>query len=334
MSVPARSARALAVVLVTGWALAAVSGCGSSAHALKSAAQLRVGYDSQALSVGDVGTRLALSRYTHQAHQRLVELPLGSPQNEVTALLRGDVDVGSMRLPDVIKAVSQGAPIHAITILQRQREFVLVAGPKIGSVRALVGKSIAENGPGTDSETLAKVAIRGAGLRAGQVRLVAIPNGPARAAALLHGTVEASAVRYSDYLRVRAHLPGLRVLARMPDLLPGSIAQTLVVSDAFAARNGATLKSIVADLLAGFRSLYGPTGSGRFVASARSDVLASASPGLAEETYAYYRRIKVWPTSAHPLTPAQFAAQERVYIRTGQLSASQPFAKVWNVSFW
>ena len=139
----------------------------------------------------DVADRLAfagLRRKGIAVHVR----ELGGVANVLVALVRGDVQLATVPYSTAIRAADEGAHVRVVLGHNMVSDFVLVARPGFDSVAALRGRRVAFDAQGLDGDTLVRVALARAGLPSADVKLSALAESSARAAALAAGRVDAA----------------------------------------------------------------------------------------------------------------------------------------------
>jgi ABC-type nitrate/sulfonate/bicarbonate transport system substrate-binding protein len=324
----------LKIVACSAVAALALPGCGGeSGHRLTSGSTLRVGY-SFPFDSADLAGRLALERYARARHIKVKLQQLGGAPNALSSLRRGDIDLASLNIPDAIKAIGQGAKLHVILGSKMFPEYVFVAAPGIARAQQLKGKRIGIQGHGSDTEAFTKLLLNQAGLSPSAAQINTIPNSTARVAALVSKRIDATAVRYHEFLRIRSREPGIHALAQMQTFEPGRMTQVWVVTDEFARRNRRQLQTLVGDLLAGYAFVYGPQGRSAWIAEGQRDVFGGDPPSIPAQIYTHYRTVGMWPRRDRPITAADYQRQLNLLVSTGQVPRSSPFRTVWDPSFW
>jgi ABC-type nitrate/sulfonate/bicarbonate transport system substrate-binding protein len=311
-----------------------VAGCGDEGKdKLTSGSTLNVGY-SLIPDSGDLAGRIALERYG-RAHDVKVKFDrLQGVPNTIASLRRGDVDLASLNLPDVFKAVGEGVKIKVILAAKMFPEYVFVAAPPTAGPGQLKGKRIGIQGKGSDVEAFTKLILARAGLGVADVRLQTIPNSTARVAALTSDRIDATGLRYHEYLRLLNQRPQTHTLAETRTYAPTRMTQTWVVTDKFARENAGRLRTLVRDLLGVYASMYTPEGRSAYLAAGSREVFRGDPPFMAPRTYEFYRRYGLWPRPDRPITPQEHQRQLDQMLSTGQVPKPVAFGDVWEPSFW
>jgi ABC-type nitrate/sulfonate/bicarbonate transport system substrate-binding protein len=322
------------IVLGAVVAVLALGGCGDDEKETPtSGSTLRVGY-SLIPDSGDLAGRMALERYGRDHDVRVEFERLQGVPNTIASLRRGEVDIASLNLPDVIKAVGEGVKIKVILAAKMFPEYVFVAAPPTARPEQLKGKRIGIQGKGSDVEAFTKVILGRAGLGLGDVRLMTIPNSTARVAALTSDRIDATGLRYHEYLRLLNERPQTRTLAETRTYAPTRMTQTWVVTDRFARENAGRLRPLVREMLGVYASMYTPEGRSAYLAAGSREVFRGDPPSMPPRIYEFYRRHALWPRPDRPITPAEHQRQLDQMLSTGQVSKPVAFRDVWEPSFW
>jgi ABC-type nitrate/sulfonate/bicarbonate transport system substrate-binding protein len=312
----------------------ALTGCGDDgSDKLTSGSTLRVGW-SLIPDSADLAGRMAFERYGREHDIKVKFERLQGVPNTIASLRREDVDIASINLPDVAKAVSEGVKLKVILGSKMFPEYFFVASPPTASPGDLKGKRIGIQGHGSDVEAFTKLILRGAGLGVNDARLMTIPSSQARVAAMVSNRIDATGVRYHEYLRILNKLPRTRTLGEMRTYAPTRITQVWVVTDKFARENRDRLRTLVREMLGLYASLYTPEGRTAFLAAGSGEVFRGDPPDMAPRTYEHYRRYGLWPRPDRPITAAEHQRQIDQMLSTGQIPKGVGFTDLWEPSFW
>jgi ABC-type nitrate/sulfonate/bicarbonate transport system substrate-binding protein len=318
-----------AVLLALG-----LSACGGgNARTLAPGSSLRVGY-SFPFDSADLAGRIALDSYGQARRITITTQELGGAPNAVSALTHGQIDLASLNLPDAIRAIGQGARLQVILGSKMFPEYVYVATDGITRPAQLKGKRVGNQGPRSDIQAFTELLLGQAGLTLGDVHVSTVPNSTARAAALLRGRIDATGLRYHEYLRLIRKKPGIHVLSQMRYFEPMRMTQVWVVTDDFAKHNTRELQTMVTDMLASYTSTY--TGPGRrvWLHTGAAGVFKGDPSQIPAQVYAYYHRFGMWPRTNQPITTASYATMLKELTSTGQVARPVAFRSVWNPTFW
>jgi ABC-type nitrate/sulfonate/bicarbonate transport system substrate-binding protein len=275
-----------------------------------------------------------LDRYGQARRIKIITQEVGGAPNTVSALTHGEIDLASLNLPDAIRAIEQGARLQVILGSKMFPEYVYVASDGITRPAQLKGKRLGNQGPRSDVQAFTQLLLGQAGLTLGDAHVITVPNSTARAAALLRGRIDATALRYHEYLRLSHKKPGIHVLSQMRYFEPMRMTQVWVVTDDFAKHNAHELQTMVSDMLASYTSTYTPAGRRIWLASGAARVFKGDPSQLPAQVYAYYHRFGMWPRTNQPITAASYATMLKELTSTGQVARPLPFTSVWNPTFW
>ena len=146
-------------------------------------------------------------------------IDLGSTVGPFRTLVAGDVDVLVDTDAPGINLVMQGNDLRWIAAADRSSDYVLLSTPDINSASDLVGKKVGTQGPGSASETLAKAALKYAGVDVSKVNFVQVGGTSARIAAMVSRQIQAGAAHAPDAYNAKDK-SGLKVLLPMASVLP------------------------------------------------------------------------------------------------------------------
>jgi ABC-type nitrate/sulfonate/bicarbonate transport system substrate-binding protein len=322
------------LVLVLAATMVTLAGCGGGRQGGGSRRPaLQVGY-AFAFDAGDLADRIAFERLRRRSGIVVRIRDLGGVGNTVVALVRGEVQLATVPYSTAIRAVDEGARLRVVLGANMASDFVLAARPGIDSVEALRGRRVAYDETGLDGETLVREALAQAGVPSSDVKLSAIGESTARAAALEAGKVDAAVLDEANFERLVGRGQRPVVLARLADFRPRSAQTVWVVSQSYERLHRAQLRRVVDGLLAGYAFVYTPTGRRAWIETARRSVLRGRDARLAPRLYDFYRRSRSWPLRDAPVTPAQHARTVRFWLHAHELDKPVPFARVWDSSFW
>ena len=314
--------------------LAPAVGCGGDEPRADAAAPPReLGY-SFGFDAGDVADQVGFKRLEQRGgpHAKLVDM--GGAANAITAVIHDEIDAAVVPYVAAVEAAASGTGIRVVLGANMAAEFLLVARPDIRSPRDLRGKTVAHSGPGTATGAFAEGVARRAGLGGGDVRFRAIQESPAKAAALVSGRVDAAALEFVDYERLRAEHPDLHVIARLSEIQPSAPVMVWAVSRKRAEQKHAQVQKLVDDLLDTYDFAYTDAGRKAWVEEAGATALEGDSPDLVRRTYDFYRRVGFWPRRDEPVTKAVHDRIVRFWLDANLIHRAASYAQVWDSSFW
>ena len=322
--------RAIALTGVVA-VMAVVSGCGEEDR--PASAPVRVGY-AAGFDANDAAERVIYKRMEREGGPKVEMKELNGPQNAVTALLRGDIEVASMAHHTATAAVAEGADIKLVLVGLRVPQWQLIARPGIDSPRELQGKKIAVFGLKTNTSALAAVALGEAGLSEDDAELVAAGDSAERLVALERGKVDAAVLEYADLLNAGEKLSGYENLGAPGKLSPITAENVLAVSGKRLREKPDEVERFLDGMLDGYAVIYGPAGREAFVAESGKGPFLNGSDASAGKLYDYHRSIGIWPRRDRPYTAAEYAPLVRFWKRHGVVEKSAPFGELWDTSYW
>lgn len=146
-------------------------------------------------------------------------IDLGSTVGPFRTLVAGDVDVLVDTDAPGISLVMQGNDLRMIAAADRSSDYVLLSTPDIKQVKDLIGKKVGTQGPASASQTLAKAALKHAGLDVTKINFVQVGGTSARIAAMISGQIQAGAAHAPDAYNAQDN-SGLNILLPIASVLP------------------------------------------------------------------------------------------------------------------
>lgn len=138
---------------------------------------IRIGYGSD-IDPADVADQMG---YDLLPAQYKVEVTAFNEDNQVIAgILKGQLDIGNVGLPDTIKAIQMGVPLKVLMFANNHMEYVQIAQPGITKVTDLKGKKVAFHDIGSGTEILPKELVKAAGMKLEDVDWIILPVRPSR----------------------------------------------------------------------------------------------------------------------------------------------------------
>ena len=171
-----------------------ISSCGSSAKD----DTYTIAYGSD-LDPADIADLIGINALSEDYGVEVVQLTEDS--SVVAGLIRGDVQIGNIGLPDAIKAYTVGVPLKIIMPANMVMEFVLIGQPGIITVEDLAGKKVAYHAPGSGTEILPRMLVKQSGsITEDDVEWIILPESPNRAAAMEAKRIDVTALEFADVL--------------------------------------------------------------------------------------------------------------------------------------
>ncbi len=294
---------------------------------------MRVGY-AFGFDATDNAERIAYKRMKREGGPKVELKELNGPQNAVTALLRGDVDVATMAHRTAIAAAAEGADIKVILTCQRVPQWQLIARPGIDSPEDLRGKKIAVFGLKSTNSALADAVLAKAGLSQDDAKLVAAGDSAERLVALERGKVDAAVLEYIDLQLAGDKFARHKNLGALSDLSPITAEGVFAVSGKRLRENPEQIRRFVDGMLDGFAAVYGPGGRKAFVAEAGKGPFFDGSDAIAGKVYDYHRSIDLWPRRERPYTASEYARDLEFWKTHEVVEKTAPFGDLWDMSFW
>lgn len=254
---------------------------------------LRIGYASD-LDPADLAGALGV----FAANAEITELTEDSAV--IAGLLRGDLDVGNVGLTEFIKASQAGAPLTVFYTDQLRFEFVLVTQQEIESLDDLAGTTLAYHAPGSGTEILPRQLVRqhDPDLE-DQIEWTVLPESPNRAAAMLAGRIDATALEYADVLTLEEE-GDFNIIATWGDLSgPSSdaISTVWISSEQFFEPNRERLLEFTNHLENAYADFYADKDAWL---EAGREHLPDVDEGRMSESYDYYNDIEMYATAGEP----------------------------------
>jgi NitT/TauT family transport system substrate-binding protein len=303
-----------------------VAGCGDDGGEPQT---LTVGY-AWGADVGDTGDRLAFKALERDAGLEVRLRDMGGEAAAVVGLTRGDIQLAQLGYADTLDAVAAGADVRALMGSNMAPEFLFVGRPGIEEPADLRGKRVAHEGPGTEGEVLLDHTLRKGGLTRSDVKIGAIDDSVARAAALVGNRIDAAMLEVPDYERLRAGDAGYRILAKMTEIQPPVPQNLWIVDKEWADQHRDELERIVSGLLDGYAFVYDKNGRSAWIEDARRNFLKDEDPAIAEKLYAFYKNVRYWPTRDRVVDEAEHDRAVRLWLDAGQIEKGVPYEAVWD----
>lgn len=282
------------VLALVASAIAVVAaGCGSSgAKSNLKLNGLKVGY-AETLDTIDVADQ-AWIRSTGGKVVRLSE-----NQTVVTAVSRGNIDVGNAQFSDVAQALAQ-KNLQNVRILYMGEQtipFIFVARAGINSLSDLAGKAVAYHSPGSLTEILARLLVRQAdpGLES-KIRWRIVPESANRAAALRAGRIDAAVLDYPDVVRLQKQRVKLSKLGVWTDLTGPSreaVNTVWIVRNDVYEKNKATMEQLAQKIQDSYDRFYASENG--WIKLANQVLSVSYDRPTLASTYEFYKGITLYP---------------------------------------
>jgi len=241
----------------------------------------------------------------------------------IAGLQNGNFDIGNMDGASAIKAGQSGLDIKIVYVSQVIPEFVLVAQPQYKSVTDLAGARVAYHGPGSPTETLPRELARQADPELeNKINWSVLPESPNRAAAMLAGQIDATALEFGDVLTLQDE-GEFTVLGDWSDLEGDSASAfntVWVTTGKFLENN----RERVVDFLKDVQSAYDEFYEDEAVwTAAVKEQLPDVRDDFLPKIYEYYKGASFYPqTGTAPLTEESWTSMDEFFQSLGEYNQS------------
>lgn len=177
----------------------------------------------------------------------------GSAQGTLQ-LAANSIHVASVGLPDLLRAMDQGAPLKIIGYECAESPYKLMAGKNIQSIAALKGKNIIIGGSKDITGIYLDAMVNPAGFKRSDVNLLYAGASSARLSALISGGADAAIL--TSPFDFQAISMGYTDLGDIPKALPGFPISVYAVNTSWGNPNRATVVNFLKGFHQGVRWLY------------------------------------------------------------------------------
>lgn len=210
----------------------------------------------------------------------------GGSSKTAQQLAAGSLHVGQAGLPDVIRAIEQGAPVRIVASEVARLPYTLVGAKDIKSAVQLKGRTISIGGLRDITLIGLRAILAPSGLGPKDYDLVFAGSTSARYAALASGAVQAAIL--ASPFDFRALGEGYTDLGTTYQHLPDFPFTAYGVNTAWAAKNREALTGFLRAYLAGIAWLYDPANRDEAIAILVKET--KSSPDDSAKTYDQYIR--------------------------------------------
>lgn len=134
-------------------------------------------------------------------------------------MVSGGLDVAGTSSDNLMVAVSQGVPVHAIGTYAPKLSQVMVSTPDVKTPADLKGKKMGFQEVGGFADVMNQLLLSSVGLKRGDVTNISVTTA-GRVQALVTGEINAHALHADQYYAALAKKPDLVTLARMWEIAP------------------------------------------------------------------------------------------------------------------
>lgn len=281
--------------------------------------KITIAYGSD-IDPADIADLLGVDTFSNGKDVNLVELTEDSAV--VAGLIKGEVQVGNIGLPDAIKAVAVGVPLKIIMPANMVMEFVLIGQPGIKTVEDLKGKKVAYHAPGSGTEILPRMLVRQSGtITEDDVEWIILPESPNRAAAMQADRIDVTALEFADVLTLMESGKQYEIIASFADIAPEAISSAWVTTPEFADANVDLLKELAVDLGAGYKEAA--NNKDAWMTKAKSE-LTEVSEDRLSQTYDFYKRVNNFPQAPY-FTQDLWDKMNAFYTSVGEYEDPAPY---------
>jgi NitT/TauT family transport system substrate-binding protein len=282
---------------------------------------LRIGYGSD-IDPADVADQMGFDLIP--SDYKAVVTALNEDSAAVAGLIKGQLDIVNMGLPDAIKAIAMGVPLRVIMLSNMRMEFVQVAQKEITSVNDLRGKKVAFHAIGSGTEILPKVLIRQAGMALTDVQWITLPESPNRAAAMIARRIDSTALEFADVLTLQDQ-GEYNIIGSFGETFPQAISSCFVVTEMFAEKNADVIQAFNTAMLQGYAKANADKEA--WLEACRR-ICPHVPADKAGKTYDFYLSIGMFPT-VPLLTQEAWDAMNEFYVETGEYEDPAPLDILW-----
>ena len=272
---------------------------------------IQVGYGSD-LDTNDVADQIGIQA----AGAEVTELTEDSAV--IAGVIRGDLDVGNIDLTASVKATQSGVPLKIFYVCNKRFEYVLVSQPEIESFDQLAGKTVAYHSPGSGTEILPRVLVRQYDpALEDKIDWVVLPESPNRAAAMLSGAIDVTALEFPDVLTLQAEgdFNILAVWGDIPGPSANAISSVWFASEEYYNDHQEVLQDFATELQKGYDVFYEDKVAWMELAKSIVDY----DDARLEKTYDFYNEQEMYPRSGEaPLTPELWSALDEFFREIGE----------------
>ena len=243
---------------------------------------------------------------------------LGTTANSITIGMAG----GS----DSIEASAQGAPIHAVWVTYQKLDLVCIGGPKISTIKQLVGQNVGSTGAGGFSQTTMNACLTAGGVNPSQVNEITMTRAEF-VPALATGRIQAAVFHADDAYTVLHQIKGAHVLDDEYKTLPNYWYGSLNVRDGYARTHPLVVEHAIAALMMADQWMSNPKNNAKFVDLAMKNT--SETRGAVTTAIKFDRSIGLWNTSC-AVSPASIAFTSHLLLAQKSITRVPTFAQVYD----
>jgi len=239
------------------------------------------------------------------------------------------ITIGMAGGSDSIEAAAQHAPIHAVWVTYQKLDLVCIAGPKIKTIKDLVGADVGSTGAGGFSATTMGACLAAGGVSPSQVKEITMTRAEF-VPALASGRIQAAVFHADDAYTVLHQIKGAHILDYEYKSLPKYWYGSLNVTDSFARTHASVVERTIAALMLADRWMANPANNAKFVSLAQKDT--SESRAAVQSAISFDRSIGLWNTSC-AVEPSSIAYTSHLLASQGSITRIPTFAQVYTGTY-
>lgn len=251
-----------------------------------------------------------------------LETELGTTAHSITIGMAG----GS----DSIEAAAQHAPIHAVWVDYQKLDLVCIGGPKIKSIKDLVGKNVGSTGAGGFSQTTMDACLTSGGVSPSKVKEITMTRAEF-VPALASGRIQAAVFHADDAYTVQHSIKGSNILDYEYKTLPNYWYGSLNVRNDYAKAHPLNVERTIAALMMADRWMMNPANNAQFVKLAMKNT--GESKGAVQTAINFDRdKIKLWNTGCN-VSAKSIAFTGKLLHSQKSITSIPSFKQVYNGSY-
>ncbi len=274
-----------------------ISGLLAACLAASSAAAL------EKISIGDVGSGNATHWPVYIAAEKgffrdggieVEYIPTPSSAQAIQQLAAGSVNMASSGLPDILRAIDQGARVRVLRVEVGPSPYEFYGAKNIGSVAALAGKTVMIGGAKDITRTYFEDVAKAKGLDPAKVDYIFAGSTSSRYAALASGSIAAT-ILFPPF-SFKAKSEGFVPLGRSADFSKDFPFTSYSVNEAWGRKNAPPVKAFLAGMAKGIDWFYDPANRAEAIAIAVK--ATKASPADIADSYDFFQEIRPYDRDA------------------------------------
>ena len=286
------------------------------------------------ISIGDVGAGnashwpvyIALEKgFFRDAGIDVEYIPTQSSAQAIQQLAAGSVNMASSGLPDILRAIDQGAKVRILRVEVGPSPYEFYGAKNIKSVADLAGKTVLIGGAKDITRTYFEDMAKAKGLDPAKVDYIFAGATSARYAALTSGSIAAT-ILFPPF-SFKAKSEGYVPLGRSADFSKDFPFTSYSVNQAWAEKNAPFVKAFLAGFAKGTDWFYDPANRAEAIAIAVK--ATKAAPADIADSYDFFQEIKPYSRDAD-VPRAGIEKLLGIIKAQGDLSGAADFARFYD----